>query len=89
MTPWYEYTQKPVRPGVYLTRVFLARSRPHPWDGWCYWDGKRWSAAQGTPKGADHYRHTPSNEQLREWRGMEKPNVALCGERSESERTRG
>ena len=78
MTPWYDYDQKPVRSGVYLTRVCidLSRVRPHPWDGWCYWDGKRWAAAQATAKAAAHYRHMPSEEQLREWRGIETPNVA-------------
>lgn len=79
MTPWYEYDQKPVRVGVYLTRVCsdLAKDRPHPWDGWSYWDGKRWSAAQGTAQGAAYRRYIPSEEQLREWRGMMTPNVEV------------
>ena len=72
MTPWYTYDHEPMRTGVYLTRVCLdpVHSRPHPWDGWSYWDGKRWAAACATARAASELRYILSGEQLREWRGV-------------------
>lgn len=70
MTHWFSAKQKPVRSGVYMTRL---GPKYHPWDGWCHWNGKRWAAAQGTARAASHYRYTASGVQDRQWRGVVPP----------------
>ena len=72
MTPWFEPDQKPVRVGVYQTRLGISH---HSYDGWCYWNGLFWAGAQGTKRAAEHYKFMPSIEQDRQWRGIVKAPV--------------
>ena len=69
LTPWFGVDQKPVHVGVYLTRI--STSDRHPFDGWCWWNGKAWAAAQGDSASAKwHARYGHSVEQKRQWRGV-------------------
>lgn len=63
-TPWFEGWQKPVRPGVYQTRISAV--------GWSYWDGQKWSAQMYDRKEAIKHRSIPGAT-WKQWRGLVSP----------------
>lgn len=63
-TPWFAWTQKPVRVGVYQ-REFLENCLR-----FSYWDGHRWGRLEMSPFIAETMKHKISALQKLKWRGL-------------------
>jgi hypothetical protein len=65
-TPWFPWTAKPVREGVYQRKHNVVDKTFYS-----YWDGKYWGRLAETPKMADYYKHRISMFQnVLPWRGL-------------------
>lgn len=60
-TPWFNYSVKPVREGVYEV---LCKGR------YAYWNGKRWGWMAISIEKADMHRCTTGAVQYKDWRGL-------------------
>jgi hypothetical protein len=68
-TEWYPARIKPVRNGLYETRV-----NSSSWPVWSVWTGKHWSKPSTDPEwAASNLCRGESFWQNREWRGLTEP----------------
>lgn len=66
LTPWYPPHIKPVRVGVYETRVIFMSEG----ENYQYWDGTQWGYCAHRPEYCTNF---PSELQNRCWRGLAHP----------------
>lgn len=66
LTPWYPGDVKPVRKGVYQTKVVDLGT------GYQFWNGKRWSVWDETENWALYLKKLSSCYQEPKWRGVSK-----------------
>ena len=64
LTPWFDYTVKPVRKGVY------ERLLPGGSVFFSHWNGEFWGLGVSSPEEARLYRNKPSFYNHGRWRGL-------------------
>lgn len=67
LTPWFPGDVKPVRPGVYITRLWESQGGM-----FAYWSGKHWGWRQPTAESAAAFGVSGHDraEQSKQWRGL-------------------
>lgn len=79
LTPWFDYTTPPVRPGVYEVRLGVLEAgkqlmpAENQFQGWyAYWDGKTFRNSSGCPERANRWRGLSESEGIcaAQWRGL-------------------
>lgn len=72
LTPWFVNGEKPVRSGVYETKLLGASGKVIE-EGWSFWNGRRWSN-QRLNKESAYLADMTGGCQEKLWRGLaEKP----------------
>jgi hypothetical protein len=74
LTPWFNGSVKPVRPGVYLATILMSGKLDDSRGLYRYWNGKHWCKPSDTPTEAAH----PSMQRraffrITYWRGLARP----------------
>jgi len=74
LTPWFPANLKPVRVGVYGTRLLKSSTARSPnaaldREGYSYWDGHYWGHTHGTVRQAYANRRHKSPYQNKPWQG--------------------
>lgn len=70
LTPWYPPNIKPLRRGVYITKVKSPSGKEYK--SFQYWSGTFWKIMSATVENAYKARHFVSLQQDVHWKGIQK-----------------